>query len=114
MPRPSQPSRINIRFGIKISINIDKIKRITKMVNRGRKGSVCIYEVENRRTFIEINKMAEANSRAGGSNSRVKLICRVERERRFHSRIEVEVEKERYKVSRNVGPKERKRIRGVI
>lgn len=84
------------------------------MVNRGRKGSVCIYEVENRRTFIEINRMVEANNRAEGSKSRVKLICRVERERRFHSRMEVEVERERYKVNRNVGPKERNRIRGVI
>lgn len=42
IPRPSQPSKMKIKFGIKININIERIKRITSAVNRGRKGSAFI------------------------------------------------------------------------
>jgi len=34
MPRPSQPRRRKIRFGIKIRKNIDRINRVTREVNR--------------------------------------------------------------------------------
>jgi len=90
------------------------MKRITREVNRGRKGSVCIYEVENISTFIEINKIVDANNREKGSRSRVKLIWVVERESRFHSRIDEDDERERYKVNKNVGPKQSIRMRGVV
>ena len=39
MPRPSHPRRINIRLGMKIRRNIDKMNRITRAVNRWMNGS---------------------------------------------------------------------------
>lgn len=41
-PKPSHPSRINMRFGIEISISIEMIKNITSRVKRGRNGSELI------------------------------------------------------------------------
>lgn len=90
MPRPSHPRRIKIKWGMKIKKNIERIKKITRRVKRGRKGSVCIYDWEKRRTLAAIKKIVVEKRRAGGSRSSVKLIWREVSVIRFHSRIMVE------------------------
>jgi len=87
IPRPSHPSRRKIRFGIKIRKNIDMINRTTRIVNRWRNGSACMYEVENFRTLAEIKKIVVANVRAVESSNNESDRWWDERERKSHSMI---------------------------
>lgn len=74
IPSPSHPSKRKIRFGIKISKSIERMKRRTRAVKRVRKGSFDIYERENSKTFPEMKSKVEENSRAIGSKIKGKLI----------------------------------------
>jgi len=64
MPNPSHPRRINIRLGIKMRKNMERTKRRTRRVNRWRKGSEYMYDVENLSTEAAIRKIVEAKIRA--------------------------------------------------
>lgn len=59
---------------MKIRKNIDKMNRITRRVNRWRKGSECMYEVENFKTDEAIRKIVEAKISDGGSRRRESFI----------------------------------------
>jgi len=71
-PKPSQPSRIAIKFGIKIKKFIDTTNKITSQINRGIKGSLDIYLVEKFITQAEMRITREENISPVGS--RIKLI----------------------------------------
>lgn len=85
MPSPSQPSNRKIRLGMKISRSIERTKIRTRSVKRGRKGSVDIYERENRSTFPEINRMIDLNSVEVVSKRMGRVIWCVVSVNKFHS-----------------------------
>lgn len=89
IPSPSHPRSRKIRFGIKIRKNIDIINRITRIVNRWRNGSVCIYEDENFRTLAEIRRIVEAKISALLSRSTGSLRWKEEIDMRSHSMMRV-------------------------
>jgi hypothetical protein len=91
MPKPSQPSRRIIRWGMKINRFIDRINRITRIVNRVINLSSDIYDEENFSTLAEINRTVLENKRPMGSQTRVRRIGVLEMGIITHSRRIVEL-----------------------
>lgn len=91
MPKPSQPNRRIIRWGMKIKRFIDRINKITRIVNRVINLSSDIYVEENFSTLAEINKTVLENKRPIGSQIRVRRIGVLEMGIITHSRRVVEL-----------------------
>ena len=79
---------------------MDRTNRRTRCVNRGRKGSCCIYLRENRSTLKEIKSTVQENSVPNGSRMSVRVIGEDTAENSFHSKMIVRSDRRR---NREVG-----------
>ena len=70
---------------MKIRKNIERTNRITRIVNRWRNGSECMYDEENFRTDEAMRKIVEAKISEGGSRRIETFSWYEEMERRVHS-----------------------------